>query len=323
MKPLACCTLLLALLACPPLDAQERLTFLYPSPASSWMIPVIAKEAGYFEREGLSVELVRVGGSTRIVAALIGGSGQLIHAGEPAVIPAVSRGADAVIIAAVSKAPQHRLIGRPEIKDVKDLKGKPVGITTFGSTSDFILRYALQKNGMDPNRDVSILQTGGQPEGLAAMIAGKIFAQRMGFPFHLKAIELGMRELVDFSQLGLEENNGAVITTRSFIAQRRPTVLRFMRAFVRAMHRSKSDKEFAKKVLAKFTQSDDPKMVEASWQEYATHMQNVPRPTLKGVQTVIDSGTMGKVDVKADRLIDFSVVDELEGSGFIASVYKS
>src|SRR4051794_34462997 len=166
MKPLVCFTLSLALLACSPLDAQERLTFLYPSPASSWMIPVVAKEAGYFEREGLSVELVRVGGSTRIVAALIGGSGQLIHAGEPAVIPAVSSGADAVIIAAVSKAPQHRLIGRPEIKDVRDLKGKPVGITTFGSTSDFILRYALKKNGMDPNRDVSILQTGGQPEGL-------------------------------------------------------------------------------------------------------------------------------------------------------------
>src|SRR4051812_11625586 len=123
MKPLICCTVLVALLACSPLYSQERLTFLYPSPASSWMVPVIAKEAGYFEREGLSVELVRVGGSTRIVAALIGGSGQLIHAGEPAVIPAVSRGADAVIIAAVSKASQHRLIGRPEIKDVKDLKG--------------------------------------------------------------------------------------------------------------------------------------------------------------------------------------------------------
>jgi ABC-type nitrate/sulfonate/bicarbonate transport system substrate-binding protein len=69
------------------LHAQERLTFLYPSPAGSWVIPMVAKEAKYFDREGLSVELVRVGGSTRIVAALIGGSAQLIHAGEPALIP--------------------------------------------------------------------------------------------------------------------------------------------------------------------------------------------------------------------------------------------
>jgi len=85
------------------LPAQERLTFLYPSPAGSWVIPVVAKDARYFDGEGLSVELVRVGGSTRIVAALVGGSAQLIHAGEPAVIPAVARGADVVVIAATAK----------------------------------------------------------------------------------------------------------------------------------------------------------------------------------------------------------------------------
>src|SRR6266436_866440 len=130
--------------------AQERITFLYPSAASSWAIPMVAKEAKYFEQEGLAVELVRVGGSTRIVAALIGGSGQLIHASETAVIPAVAYGGDPVIIAATSTVPEARLIARPEIKEVKDLKGKPVGITTFGSGSDFVLRFALEKNGLDP-----------------------------------------------------------------------------------------------------------------------------------------------------------------------------
>jgi NitT/TauT family transport system substrate-binding protein len=304
------------------LAAQERLTFLYPSPAGSWFIPVVAKEAKYFDREGLSVELVRVGGSTRIVAALIGGSGQLIHAGEPAVIPAVARGSDAVIIATMSKVPQHRLIGRPEIKDVKDLKGRAVGVTSFGATSDFILRYALQKHGLDPNKDVSIVQTGGQPEGLAAMAARKIFAQRMSFPLHLKALQMGMRELVDFSTLGLEENVGPVITTRSFITQRRGTVLRFMRAFIRGMHRYKADKDFANQVFAKFAQLNDEAMVEANWQEYAAHLEKIPRPTLKGIQQVIDSGTMGKIDIKPERLVDLSIVDELEKSGFIDSVYK-
>ncbi len=304
------------------LSAQEQLTVLYPSPAGSWMIPVIAKEAKYFEKEGLAVEYVRVGGSTRIVAALLGGSAQIIHAGEPAVIPAVQRGADVVIIAAFCNAAQHRLIVRPEIKDIKDLKGKPVGITTFGSTSDYILRFALQRAGLDPNKDVSIMQTGGQPEGLAAMTAGKIFAQRMGFPFHIKAQQLGMRELIDFSKLGLEENIGAMITTRSFIAQRRSTVLRYMRAFVRGMHRFKTDKDFAKKTYGRFAQMNDEALLEANWQEYASHMLRSPRPTLKGVQQVIESGTLGKVDVKPERLVDFSLVDELEKSGFVDSVYK-
>ena len=306
----------------PALPAQERITVLYPSPAGSWMIPVIAKEAKYFEREGLSLEYVRVGGSTRIVAALLGGSAPIIHAGEPAVVPAVQRGADVVIIAAFCNAAQHRLIVRPEIKDVKDFKGKPVGITTFGSTSDYILRFALQRYGLDPNKDVSIMQTGGQPEGLAAMTAGKIFAQRMGFPFHIKAQQMGMRELIDFSKLGLEENIGAMITTRSFIAQRRETVVRYLRAYIRGMHRFKTDKEFAKRVYGKFALIEDESLLEANWQEYATHMLRSPRPTLKGIQQVIDSGTIGKIDVKAERLVDMSLVNELEKSGFIDSVYK-
>ena len=324
MKIIATLSLVQVLLfaVSPHLAAQERLTVFYPSPAGSWMIPVIAKEAKYFEREGLTVEYVRVGGSSRIVAALLGGSAQIIHAGEPAIIPAVQRGADTVVIAAMNHAVQHRLMGRPEIKDVKDLKGKPVGITTFGSTSDYVLRFALQKYGLDPNKDVSIIQTGGQPEGLLAMSAGKIYAQRMGFPFHLKAQQMGMRELVDFSKLGLEENVGAMITTRAFIAQKRGTVLRYLRAFIRGMQRFKTDKEFAKKVYGKFASINDDALLEANWQEYAGHLLRVPRPTVKGIQQVIESGTVGKVDVKPDRLVDMSLVDELEKSGFIDAVYK-
>lgn len=303
-------------------QAQERVTFLYPSPAGTWIVPMIAREAKYFEQEGLSVELVRVGGSTRIVAALMGGSGQLIHAGEPAVVPAVARGADAVVIAAISRVPQHQLIARPEIKDVKELRGKTVGVTSFGSSSDFILRFALEKNGVD-SRDVSIVQTGGQPEGFAALLAGKIYAQRMSFPLHLKALQLGMRQLVDFSALGLEENNGPVITTRSFITQHRATVMKFMRAFVKGMHRYKTDREFSKKVLAKFAQLNDEQILEATWQEYAKNLQKVPRPTLKGIQHVIESGVGGaKIELQPDRVVDLSIVDELERSGFIDSVYK-
>jgi hypothetical protein len=99
-------------------------------------------------------------------------------------------------------------------------------------------------------------------------------------------------------------------------------VLRFMRAFIRGMHRYKTDKDFANKIFAKFAQLNDQAMVEANWQEYATHLEKIPRPTLKGIQQVIDSGTIGKIDIKAERLVDFSIVDELEKSGFIDSVYR-
>jgi ABC-type nitrate/sulfonate/bicarbonate transport system substrate-binding protein len=301
-------------------DAQERINFLYPSPAGSWAVPMIAKEAKYFDEEGLAVDLVRVGGSTRIVAALIGGSGQFIHAGEPAMVPAVVQGADAVLIAAMARVNRHHLITRPEIKEVKDLKGKTVGITSFGSTSDFVLRTILEKHGLDPNKDVSIVQTGGQPEGMAAMAGAKIYAQRMSFPLHLKAIQMGMKDLVD---LPMEENTGAVMTTRSYLAQKRPVALRFMRSFIRGIHRYKTDKEFAKKVIAKYAQLTEPEILEATWREYAPDLQKSPRPTLKGLQQVIDAGIGGKkIDLKAERLVDMSLIDELEKNGFIDSVYK-
>ncbi len=235
-------------------------------------------------------------------------------------VPAVAQGADAVIIGAISRTNRHYVMARPEIKNVRDLKGKPLGITTFGSTSDFVLRTVLEKNGLDPNKDVSIVQTGGQPEGLAAMIGGKIYAQRMSFPFNLKAIQAGMRELVN---LPMEENTGAVITTRSYLAQKRAVAIRFMRAFIRGMHRYKTDKEFSEKVIAKFAQIQDRQMIEATWREYASGIERVPRPSLKGVQAVIDAGLGGKkLDLKAERLVDFSIVDELEKNGFIDSVYK-
>jgi hypothetical protein len=94
-----------------------------------------------------------------------------------------------------------------------------------------------------------------------------------------------------------------VITTRSFIAQPRHGD-QVMRAFIRGMYRYKSDRQFAKKATAKFTQLDDQKTVEATWQEYAAHLQKVPRPTLQGIQAVIDSGMVGKIDIKADRIVD-------------------
>jgi hypothetical protein len=134
---------------------------------------------------------------------------------------------------------------------------------------------------------------------------------------------MGMRELVDFSTLGLEDNSGTVIATRSFIVRSRGTVLKFMRSFVRAMQRFKTDKEFSKKVMAKFAQLNDEKMLEATWEEYAKRMQRVPLVSLKGVQSLMERGSDGgKQELKPERVVDNSIVDELERSGFIDSVYK-
>jgi NitT/TauT family transport system substrate-binding protein len=305
------------------LAATTAMRLLYPSFAGSWATAWIAKEAGYFSNEGLDVELIRVGGSTRMVAAMLGGSAPIIQAGASAAVAANAAGGDVVIIGATGTVSPFRLMARPEIKQPSDLKGKKAGITTFGSTSDQVLRIALKQFNLEPNKDVAILSMGAQPEAFAALQSGAVHVVALSYPLYPKAAKLGMRELVNFGQLGVEDINGTVITTRSFIAQQRDTALRFLRAFTRGMHRYRTDKEYSKKILAKYGKITDDEILEGTWQDYAPTLQKSPRPSSKGVQFLIENQFQGKKPLpKPEQFVDVSLVDQLEKSGFIESVNK-
>ncbi|MEX0802126.1 MAG: ABC transporter substrate-binding protein [Candidatus Binatia bacterium] len=303
--------------------AGTSIRVLYPSFGGTWATAWIAKEAGYFSAEGLDVELVRVGGSTRMVAAMLGGSAPIIQAGAAAAVAATAAGSDVVIIAATGNISPFHLMARPEIKQPSDLKGKKAGITTFGSTSDQMIRIALKKFNLEPNKDVAILSLGAQPEVFAALHTGSIQVAGLTYPLYPRAAKLGMRELVNFGELGVEDINGAVITTRSFISQQRDTAIRFVRAYIRGAHRYHTDKDFSKRVLAKYGKITDDELLEGTWQDYAPTILRVPRPTAKGIQFLLESHFKGKTPLpKSDVFVDTSIVDQLEKSGFIDSVYK-
>ena len=281
---------------------------LYPSFAGSWATAWIAKEAGYFTAEGLDVELIRVGGSTRMVAAMLGGSAPIIQAGAAAALAATVAGSDVVIIGSTGTVSPFRLIVRPEIKQPTDLKGKKAGITTFGSTSDQVVRIALKRFNLEPNKDVALLTFGAQPEVFAALQHGAVQAAPLSYPLYPKAIKMGMRELVNFADLGVEDINGTVITTRSFIAQQRDTALRFMRAFTRGMQRYRTDREFSKKVLGKYGKITDDEILEGTWQDYAPTLQKSPRPSLKAIQFLIENQFQGKKpQPRPEQFIDTSL----------------
>ncbi len=302
---------------------QTPMRLLYPSFAGSWATAWIAKEAGYFSAEGLDVELIRVGGSSRMVAAMLGGSAPIIQAGAIAAITATTAGSDVVIIGSTGTVSPFRLIARPEIKLPADLKGKKAGITTFGSTSDQLVRIALKHFNLEANKDVAILTFGAQPEAFAALANGVVQVAALSYPLYPKAQKMGMRELVNFADLGVEDINGTVITTRTFLTQQRDTALRFMRAFTRGMQRYRTDKEFSKKVLAKYGKLNDEEILEGTWQDYAPTLQKSPRPSLKAIQFMIENQYPGKKPLpKPEQFVDLSIVDQLEKSGFIDSVVK-
>ena len=114
-------------------SSLASMRFLYPSLSGTFAASWIAKEAGYFAAEGLDIELVRVGGSTRIVASMIGGSAPIIHAGAPASMVATVAGSDALIIGCMSLVSPFQLMARPEIKQPSDLRGKKAGISAFSA----------------------------------------------------------------------------------------------------------------------------------------------------------------------------------------------
>lgn len=303
--------------------AQTSMRLLYPSFAGSWATAWIAKEGGYFAQEGLDVELIRVGGSSRMVAAMLGGSAPIIQAGAIAAVSANMAGADVVIIGATGSVSPFHLMVRPEIKQPADLKGKKAGITTFGSTSDQVVRIALKKFNLEPNKDVALLSMGAQPEAFAALQSGSVDAAALSFPLYLRAAKLGMRELVNFGKIGVEDINGTVITTRGFVAQHRDTALRFLRAFTRGMHRYRTDKEFSKKILGKYGKIDDDETLEGTWQDYAPSLQKTPRPSMKAIQFMIDNQYAGKKPMpKPEQFVDLSLVEQLEKSGFFDSVNR-
>ena len=303
--------------------SQTSLRLLYPSFAGSWATAWIAKEAGYFSAEGLDVELIRVGGSTRMVAAMLGGSAPIIQAGAIAALTANVAGGDVVIIGSTGTVSPFRLIARPEIKQPSDLRGKKAGITTFGSTSDQVVRIALKQFNLEPSKDVALLTFGAQPEAFAALMSGMVQVAALSYPLYPKAVKSGMRELVNFADLGVEEINGTVITTRAFIIQQRDTALRFMRAFTRGMQRYRTDKEFSKKILGKYGKINDEETLEGTWQDYAPTLQKSPRPSVKAIQFMIENQFPGKKPLpKPEQFVDFSIVEQLEKSGFVDALYK-
>lgn len=304
-------------------SAPTQMRLLYPSFAGSWATAWIAKDAGYFLNEGLDVEMIRVGGSSRMVAAMLGGSAPIIQAGAIAAITANVAGSDVIIIGATGTVSPFRLLARPEIKQAADLKGKKAGITTFGSTSDQVVRIALKHFNLDASKDVAILTFGAQPEAFAALANGVVQVAALSYPLYAKAQKLGMRELVNFADLGVEDINGTVMTTRSYLAQNRDTALRFMRAFSRGMQRYRTDKEFSKKVLSKYGKINEDEILDGTWQDYAPTLQRTPRPSLKAIQFMIENQYPGKKPLpKPEQFVDLSIVDQLEKSGFLDALNK-
>jgi NitT/TauT family transport system substrate-binding protein len=195
--------LLLSILGKAPAQAQlTKLSVGYSAISGDALPAWIAKDAGIFEKNGLDVQLVFFTGGTTAVMALVSTDTPIAQLAGAAVINSVMAGSDAALVVGGVTSLNYYLLGRPEIKTAEQLRGGSVAISRFGSSSDFIARYALQKVGLTPGKDVTIVQIGSTTARVDAALIGRVQATVVNPPASIIAQKRGMTVLADLPKLG-------------------------------------------------------------------------------------------------------------------------
>jgi NitT/TauT family transport system substrate-binding protein len=288
------------------------------------IIIYVTKEAKLFEKYGLYADPVAMRGSGESSKAMIGGSIQFSPIATPTVINADLSGADLVILGHTLPGVVHAMIVKPEIKRVEDLKGKTIGVTTFGSLTDFLVRYMLRKKGLNPQRDVTLIQIGGDPERIGALKQGSIDAASLSFPGYGIAMKLGFPMLWD-SAKEIEYPWIEITTRRSIVQKDRDMVMNYMKAYMEATALFKRDRDFGKKVIKKTLRLDNEELLNESYDLFAKNFLQVPYPNTAGMKTSFEYVATTRPEIwnhKPEEFVDRSFMEELDKNGFIKKLYE-
>jgi NitT/TauT family transport system substrate-binding protein len=296
-------------------------TVIGPTQASVWT----AKELGFYAKHGLDVEMVLLVGAPLGVTAMLAGETPIVHAGASAVITSNLTGSGAVLIAGSVNRFPYVLFVTDEIKRVEDLKGKKFGVSRIGSADNAAAQTVLQRYGIKAD-EVAYLTIGSVPTRLAAMQTNAIQATLLQPPETLKAKELGVKALLDFTKLDVEWQQNGVAVTREFIKRRPETIRRFMRAYVEGAHYNLTNAKGTQKVLQKYLTIKDEKAIEESYNEIVLKLtRRAPYPTEPGIQLFLDqlkTTNPKAAQAKPSDFIDVSFLKELESSGYIDNLYR-
>jgi NitT/TauT family transport system substrate-binding protein len=308
----------------PPL---EKVRIAYSSISGNQVPAWVAQEKDFFRKNGLDVELVFIEGGTRAVNALTSGDVSFSQMAGPSVLQSNLQGLDVVIIAGFLNTMDYQLMVHKSITRPDQLKGKALAVSRFGSSSDFATRYALDKYGLVPEKDVTILEIGSQPARFAALEAGKIQGAMVAVPLTLKAKSLGFHALADLQMLGLEYQHTALVTTQSLIKSKPQLVRNAVKAFVEGIHYYKTHRKEAVAILQKYLKHNEVQDLEETYEAIGlTLIPEKPYPTLRGIQIMLRelSGKDPKArTARPEQFVEMSFVKELDSSGFIDRLYKS
>jgi NitT/TauT family transport system substrate-binding protein len=279
----------------------------------------IAKDLRVFEKYGLDVELVYVGGA-RNIQALIGGSVDFSQAGGASVVSAAAQGAEVVILGTVFRRLIFAVHAVPQIKEIKELKGKNLAVGNVGGNSYFAGLLFLSRAGLVPNKDVVFRAVNGTPEVLSALQHGQVQAGVMSPPSTGIAARMGFPQIFDIASLELPFPTISVASTRRFAQENPETILNVLRATAEAIYLYKTQPELTLPVVAKYMRvpKDDPALRE-SYESYGKQLDQYLRTSPEGIKFILDFLAEQRLALKSKNPADFMdprFVNKLEEEGF-------
>jgi len=312
----------------PQLHAQplEKLRLVYSAIAGSQASFWIPYEAGIFRKHGLDVELLYVSGGGRAAQVVQSGEVPIGTFTGGAVVNANLAGGDLVIIASSLNVFTFVVMAKPEIRRVEDLKGKKIGISRFGSATDFGLRFVEAQWPIKRQRDFAVMQMGGVTDILAALKTGAVDAGVINAELAILARRDGFREVADISKMGLSFPTSSIVTTRSYIKRNENTVRKFVRAYADGVHYGKTQRALSVQVMSKYMRNNDLALVNDLYDLYIIqNIPRIPRPAPEPVKTILDQ--MAETDprvanLKPEQFNDTRFFQELDKEGFFQKLWK-
>jgi ABC-type nitrate/sulfonate/bicarbonate transport system substrate-binding protein len=307
--------------------AQDAQRLRYGTTNSIMNLPVwVAQDARLFSKHGLSnVEIIFIQSGTLITMGVISGELNFSGAGAASVVAARLKGGDVALLACPVDADAVYLVARPGVKSAAELRGKTTAVTRLGSTTHFYLRSALRYSGLDPQKDVKILQLGLDFSG--ALEAGQIDAAALPFNLALPYLQKGWPVLLDLSKTDFVYPASCVVSSRAFIKASPKVVDGFIRAYVDAIHLIKKDRSFTEKVFTKWLRQSEPDIVKRTVQVYAELFKRVPTVTDGGIKAVLEelaesSPVPKEMMNRPDYFRDAAPLQRVVKEGWIEKLYR-
>ena len=317
---------LLVLLAAAPARAAERIRIGYSSISGSYIGIWVGHDAGLFVKEGLEDQMILIPSGSQLAQVTVAGEVEIGALNGSSAMAAALQGADIKIIGNTTNKMIFSIYARPDIKSVEGLKGKKIGISRFGSSTDISARYALRKYGLDPQKDVTIVQMGAMSSIMGGLQGGAIEAGLVSPPTLFAIEKLGFKEIVSITDMDLPFPNPSLVVQGGIIRNRPDTIDRFMRAYARGIARARADRELTYKSLAKYTKIEDQAVLAKAYDLYVGKvLEKAPYINMPGMKNALDdlATTMPAAkNARPEQFIDFHFLDTLEKSGLLKELYR-